>query len=189
MKKAKKEIVKVKTTKEIQKIFETLNTGYNKEYVLNEAYKEFQKQQGTTKSIVDSESFYYKAMTVLEFDHGILLSNSVPALHNSFVVEFFKNLIKEYDCKTPSEKSLAEVVALNFVRILETQRKIKDVEKKVETRYDIQYIGILSKELDRAERHYLTSLQTLRMLKMPQLSVNISTKNAFVGNNQVLQKK
>lgn len=188
MKKVTKEIVKAKTTEEIQKIFESLDTGYNKRYVLGEANKELEKQHQSEKFTVMPDSNYYKAMTMLEFDHAVLLTNSVPNLFNTFAVEFFNNLLKEFNCKTPSEKSLAEVVALNFVRILEAQRKLKDIESSVKTRYDVQYVGVLSKELDRAERHYLTSLQTLRMYKMPQLAVNINTQNAFVGNNQVLQK-
>ncbi len=188
MKKVKKEIVEVKTTEEIERMFESVGTGYNKKYILNKAYEEAEKHGGTGEFNVTADTNYYKAVTMLEFNHGILLSNSVTDLHSSFAIEFFQNLLKEFDCKTPSEKSLAETVALNFVRILETQRKIKDNQKSVKTRYDVQYISVLSKELDRAERHYLTSLQTLRMYKMPQLAVNINTQNAFVGNNQVLQK-
>lgn len=188
MKKAVKEIAKVKTTEELQKIFESLDTGYNKKYILKEAYKEGFNHEDKGKFTVMPDSNYYKAMTMLEFNHGVLLSNAVTDLHSSFALEFFQSLLKEFDCKTPSEKSLAETVALNFVRVLQNQMQIKHVQKSINTRYDIQHLAVLSKELDRAERHYLTSLQTLRMYKMPQLAVNINTQNAFVGNNQVLQK-
>jgi hypothetical protein len=182
-------ITKPKTTDEILKIFESLDTGYNKSYILKEANKELEKQHHSEKFTVMPGSSYYKAMTMLEFNHGVLLSNSVPDLHSSFAIEFFQNLLKEFECKTPSEKSLAEVVTLNFIRILETQRKIKDNQASVKTRYDIQYIAILSKELDRAERHYMTSLEALRTLHSPSFNVSIKTNTAVIGQNQAVQIK
>lgn len=185
----KNKIEKSKTTEEIQKVFESLDTGYNKGYILREANKELEKLKQSEKFTILPDSAYYKAMTMLEFNHNVLLTNAVPDLHSSFAIEFFKNLVAEYDCKTPSEKSLAEVVTLNFIRILEVQRKIKDNQKKVQTRYDIQYIAILSKELDRAERHYLTSLEVLRTIHNPILNMSIKTNSAVIGQNQVVQVK
>jgi len=57
----------------------------------------------------------------------------------------------------------------------------------IKTRYDVQYLAVLSKELDRAERHYLASLQALKMLKSPSFEVNIKTNTAVVGQNQIVQ--
>ena len=45
----------------------------------------------------------------------------------------------------------------------------------------IQIIGL---ELDRANRQFLTALQTLKQIKAPQLEVNVETKTAFVAQNQ-----
>lgn len=185
----KNKIVKAKTTEEIKNDFKHSSTGYDSGYILKKANEERLAKKNDGTFSVTHDTYYYKAMTLLEFDHGVLLTNSVPDLHGVFALELFKNIQKEYDCQTPTEKSLAEVVTLNFIRILETQRQIKHTESNVKTRYDILYIEILSKELDRAERHYLTSLQALRMIKMPQLEVNIRTQTAIVGQNQVVQVK
>ena len=170
----KNKIVKVRTREEIKQSIMNSSNGFDAWYILQQADKEIKNFKGPKE--ITSNTNYYKAMTLFEFDKGVLLLNSIPELHRVFALEFSKNLQAEYNCATPSEKSMVEVVSLNFVRILEVQRKIKDALESMKTRYDIQYLAVLSKELDRAERHYLTSLQTLRMLKMPPLAA------AFAAN-------
>lgn len=183
----KNKISKTKTIGEIKRYFELSGTDYDSRHILEMANKEREGKKSVNAYTLTQDTYVFKAMTLLEFDHSILLANSVPDLFRSFVVEFFRSLLKEFDCKTVSEKSLAETVALNFVRILETQRKIKDNQTNVQTKYDIQYIAILSKELDRAERHYTTSLNELRSMRMPKLSMSIKTNTAVVGSNQIVQ--
>lgn len=188
MSKTTKTLTKIKTIEEIKKDFELLGTNYDARYILEKANEEDNSEKSVDAHSKLNDTFYYKAMTLLEFDKGILMLNAIPDLHRVFALELFKDIQKEYDCKTATEKSLAEVLTLNFIRILETQRQITYSESNAKTKYDFQYVEILSKELDRAQRHYLSSLQALRMVKMPQLEVSIRTQNAFVGNNQVLQK-
>jgi len=52
-----------------------------------------------------------------------------------------------------------------------------------------QHISILSKELDRASRHFTTLLLTLRQLKSPPFQVNVKTKTAFVAQNQQINAR
>lgn len=182
----KNKITKVKTTKEIMKSLKNCTTGYDADYILKKAGEEMEKMKG--ENMYGEDSFYYKAMTLLEPEKGVLLISAVPKRYEVFVVDFNLKLQKEYNCITPSEKSLAEVVALNFVRVLETQHKINSYLGK-ETIADIGvgYLNVLSRELDRAQRHYLTSLQMLKILKNPPLEVNIRTQTAVVGKNQIVQ--
>jgi len=42
----------------------------------------------------------------------------------------------------------------------------------------------MSKEVDRANRHFLSALQTLKEIKQPELKVNIKTNAAFFGEKQ-----
>ncbi|HAU65465.1 TPA: hypothetical protein DCW32_02820 [Candidatus Woesebacteria bacterium] len=172
----------------MKEIVQQLDSGFGAEYVLGKVEEEHKILKNSNAKGVQPENYLYKAMTLFEFDKGILLLNSVPDLHITFALEFFKNLQKEYDCKTVSEKSMAEIVALNFVRILGIQRKINSyLDKGSVTDTGVGYLNVMSKELDRAERHYQTSLQMLRMLKTPPISVNIKTQTAIVGQNQVVQ--
>ena len=180
-----KEVVKTKTLDEIRDSIKDSAAGYDAWYILRQADKEMKDFKGPKE--IATNTNYYKAMTLFEFDKGVLLLNSIPELHGVFALEFSKNLQAEYNCKTPSEKSMAEITSLNFVRILEIQRRISNILSNMKTRYEVQYLAILSKELDRAERHYLTSLQALKMLRSPAFEVNIKTQTAVVGANQIIQ--
>jgi hypothetical protein len=42
----------------------------------------------------------------------------------------------------------------------------------------------MGKELDRAERHFFTALNTLKQIKSPMLEMNIHAKTAFIAQNQ-----
>lgn len=179
-------ITKTKTIGEIRNQILQSGTGFDARYILELADEETKDLKGKKEFAPDTN--YYKAMTLFEFDKGILMISAIPDRYRVFALEFSKNLQREYDCQTPSEKSLAEVVALNFVRVLEIQNKINSyLSRESVSDIGIGYLNVMSKELDRAERHYLVSLQTLKMLKMPPLAVNIKTQTAVVGQNQLVQ--
>jgi hypothetical protein len=42
----------------------------------------------------------------------------------------------------------------------------------------------MSKELDRANRQFITALTTLKQMKTPSIEINVTAKTAFVGKNQ-----
>lgn len=180
------QVVPQRSIEEIRKaIGNCCHLSFDPEFVLKQADEEARKQNGTEVAL---ESNLYKAMTILELEKGILLASALPEQFRTFALEFNKNLQKEYDCRTPSEKSLAEVTGLNFVRTLVVQEKINSyLSLGSITEIGIKYLAILSKELDRAERHYLTSLQALRAFRMPPLEVNIKTQTAVVCQNQIVQ--
>lgn len=185
---SKNKIVKTKTIEEIKKELSGYGTGYDSNYILRKADEEMKSLKKAKE--IGSESSYYKALTLFEFDKGVLLMNAVHDLYRVFTLEFSKNLQTEYNCKTPSEKSLAETVALNFSRVLDTQRKINMfIEKNSLNDMGLKYLKFLSMESDRAQRHYLVSLQALRSLRNPSFEVNIKANNAVVGNNQAVQVK
>lgn len=50
-----------------------------------------------------------------------------------------------------------------------------------------QHYQTLGKELDRANRTYLSAIQTLRMMKQAPLQITVKAQTAFVGQNQMVQ--
>jgi len=46
------------------------------------------------------------------------------------------------------------------------------------------FISIMSKELDRANRNYLTAINNLIEIKRPQMNINVKTNNAYFWQNQ-----
>ncbi|HUD44914.1 MAG TPA: hypothetical protein VMR41_05195 [Patescibacteria group bacterium] len=175
------------TLDDYKKAFENFHTGYDTDEVLKKAKVEAEKNRGKEKAF-SSETNIYKAMSLFEFDNGSLMLNSVSEIYRTFSIDFSRNLQKEYDCRTPSEKATAELVAINFIRTLAIQRNITaNLDRESYSDINIRRLEVLSKELDRANRHYLNSLQTLKMIKQPMLEVNIKTQTAIVGQNQLVQ--
>ncbi len=140
------------------------------------------------KQNMTAKSSLYKVLTLYEFDKGILATSALPEKYRTFCIDFSRNLQKEYKCESPSEKATAELVALNFVRVIIIQDKITSfLALGSVTDTTAKYFADLSKEMDRANRHYLNSLQTLKAIKLPALEVNIKTQTAVVGQNQIVQ--
>lgn len=129
-----------------------------------------------------------KAMTLREFDNGTLMSLALSDYYKTFGIDLMRKFQVEYGCLSPSEKSTAELAAVSFMRVLDIQRRMKNyLEIGTFTGIGVQYVATLSKELDRANRHYLTAIQTLRMLRQPVMQLNIKANTAVVGQNQIIQ--
>ena len=131
----------------------------------------------------------FKAMTLREFDNGALLTTIMPSIFSTFAIDLMRKIQHEYSCISASEKATAELAAVSFIRALDAQRRIKNYLDMGEfTGTGVQYMAVMSKELDRANRHYLTAIQTLRMLKQPSMQLNIRADTAILGNNQLIQE-
>jgi len=158
--------------------------------IFEQAKRELDDPTSSPKSgqELGTKSSLYKALTLFEFDKGILMASAIPERYRAFSIDFSRNLHKEYQCETPSEKATVELVVINFVRTLEIQYKITSyLSRDSVTDIGVRYLAVLSKELDKANRHYLSSLQTLKMIKQPAFEVNIKTQTAVVGQNQIIQ--
>jgi len=129
----------------------------------------------------------FKALMIYGLDTHYPLAETVDEKYRPLAIEFSRQLVKEYNCQTSSEKALAEVIVnayariLNYSQILNTCRKIDWL-----TNEKITYYSMISKELDRANRQFVTALITLKQFKTPSLEVNVKTKTAFISQNQQL---
>lgn len=181
-------LTKTKGINEVRNIIRKSSSGFEAKYILSQVQNELDTVKW--KKEVGPETFLYKSMTLFEFEKGPLLCTSIPERFTVFALEFSKQLQEEYKCNTPSEKSLAELAALNYVRVLSAQSKINSyLSRDSVTDIGVGYLNMMSKELDRAERHYLTSLEALKILHSPSFNVNIKTNTAVVGQNQAVQVK
>ncbi|KKQ23743.1 MAG: hypothetical protein US40_C0007G0057 [Candidatus Roizmanbacteria bacterium GW2011_GWC2_37_13] len=131
--------------------------------------------------------------SLFNLDNFSCLRELVTDWSNGRATEFGIQLYKEYNCQTASEKALAQTVVIAFEHILDYSRRlhamlettgrmqVMDIKTYPLILKRIQIIGL---ELDRANRQFLTALQTLKQIKAPQLEVNVKTKTAFVAQNQ-----
>jgi hypothetical protein len=126
-----------------------------------------------------------KILYLFGLDTQVPLWESVGNELGPLAVDFSKGLVREYDCKTPSEKALAQIVANAYVRVMEYShtmeqcRNIKEANDQVSRHY-----SVMSKELDRANRQFITALTTLKQMKAPSIEINVTAKTAFVAENQ-----
>lgn len=180
-------MTKVKTDAEIKEYLNRSKMALDPYAVLREADKELHSSNKDQLSLQPTSNIF-KAMTLLEFDNGILMTTTVPEQYKTFGIDLMKQLQVEFDCRNISEKATAELAAVNYIRTLEIQNRInRYLAGDTITDMGVRFLAVMSKELDRANRHYLTSIQTLKVMKQAPMSLNIKTNTAVIGQNQIVQ--
>lgn len=125
------------------------------------------------------------AMPLIALDTHYELANSVMEDLRPFVIDFTNQLIAEHECKTPTEKALAESVAAAYARVLQSTNLITRSRRDTHCSEILtNFYKMVSQELDRANRHFITALTTLKQLKSPTLTVQVRANTAFVAQNQ-----
>lgn len=125
-------------------------------------------------------------LRINDFSHSHWnLANTVPEKIATSVVEVANNLIEEYHCETTLEKTLCEVIANSYGKILSISKRLDDSLSFDYFGHERNgFISIMSKELERANRSYLSAMSELIEMKKPHTSINIKTKNAYIAQNQ-----
>jgi len=117
-------------------------------------------------------------------ENGISLIDTIEGRYQGLANNLRDNLIKEFG-STYHERGLIDLAVNAYTRNLTYSRRLLSTVNMGTTNQNINgFIGIMSKEIDRANRHYITAIETLRQMKQPELKVNIKTKNAFISQNQ-----
>ena len=100
-----------------------LRMDYSPECVVEKAAEQ-SIENGTSKLSSDGKDPIFRAMTLSEFENGLLLSTSSSEYYKTFAIDFMRKIQQEYRCVTPSEKATAELIALNYTRTLDIQRRM-----------------------------------------------------------------
>lgn len=156
----------------VQKIFERIDSSKTqKESLLNQ--NELQ--------ILD------QFIKMHEFEKHLLLTESLPSKFSSLSIKMAKSMIAEYKCSTSLEKSLVELIVNSFCRSLYLSSILVVVleQKTVQIEQNfINYYKFIGKELDKANREYLTAITTLHQMKTPNIQLNLKADTAILGQNQ-----
>ena len=141
-----------------------------------------EEQEEAQKKILDESM---NIMRAFENETHIGLIEAVSEQYRSAVKELSTQIIKDYDCKASIEKALACNVAHSYIKILDSSRKLNNELNCREINQNrTAYIGILSKQADRAHRQFLSALMTLKQIKAPLIEMNIKTHTAFISDKQ-----
>jgi len=120
-----------------------------------------------------------------ENESHVALMESFTENYRMFSKEMADDLIKEFNCTKEYEKALAKLTVNAYIRILDNSRRLNnELESREITPNKNVYIANLSKQVDRANRQFISALMTLKQLKAPQIEMNIKTNTAFISNNQ-----
>ena len=124
-------------------------------------------------------------MMTLGFDNDHSLIYTVSEKYRGLVIELRRKMIKDFDCKTHAEKALVDMAVSGYMRVLRSSQAFTRCLDLNEANQNLnQFMANMSKETDRAHRHFLSAYQTLVQLKQPSINVNVKTKNAFVAQAQ-----
>ncbi len=125
------------------------------------------------------------AMFALEVETHVALMDSFNEKYRGMAKELCAQIIRENNCSTHMEKMLAETIAGSFVRYIDSSKRYNSYVPGDSTSSEQNHLlAVMSKQIDRAHRQFLSSFAMLRQIKQPQLEVNIRAKNAFVAGNQ-----
>jgi len=129
-----------------------------------------------------------KALMVYGLETHYPLAETVNKSYRPLAIEFSRQLIQEFDCKTPSEKALAQIVVNAYLRVIDNSKRFNNCYEAGEylSKERTNHLSVMSKQLDRANRQFITALTTLKQIKMPSFEINVKTKAAFVAQNQQL---
>ena len=131
-----------------------------------------------------------KVSLAFSLETGHMLSESIPERYRGFAIEFKNDLQKEYSCKTASEKALVDQAVNAHIRSLAYSRLMEGHnEPEWLSTEKVAFLNFYSREVDRAHRHYISIIETLRFMKQPAMKVNIKTNNAFISEKQQFNTK
>ena len=126
-----------------------------------------------------------KHLMALGLETHYALAEMTAVRYRPLVIEVARQIEKEYDCKTPSEKVLTEIVAGAYVKIIEFSKRFNDCTNiEFLSNEKNGYYTMLSKEVDKAHRQLIMALTTLKQIKNPPVEFNVKAKTAFLAQNQ-----
>lgn len=122
-------------------------------------------------------------------DTHLPLLETVDEKYQALAKEFASQAIKDYDCTTVLEKAIAEIAANAYLRVIDNSRRLNDLLNRTEedeyvSDRKMKYLAILSMQLDRVNRQFLSAVVTLQQLKAPIIEMNVRADTAFVSRNQ-----
>lgn len=187
----KKEITKYKPEESKKEALSAISFPNNKDALIKELTQDIIPKQLDSKYEKDEvvkKRFTDKSMLLLrifENESHVALMESFTENYRMFSKEMADDLIKEFNCTKEYEKALAKLMVNAYIRVLDNSRRLNnELESREITPNKNIYIANLSKQIDRANRQYISALITLKQLKSPQVEMNIKTNTAFISNNQ-----
>ncbi len=153
---------------------------------LNAKLAEAVDKKGVISPDAETQKLFTAATMILGLDNHHALIMAVKEDYRSLAIEFANNLNKEYVCNTPSEKALSQVAVNAYLRLLDDARRYNNCSDAGEYISEVRtkHLAMLSKQMDRANRQFISALSSLKQLKNPPMEFTVKAKTAFISQNQ-----
>lgn len=186
-----KAIQKYQTREDVEKFLATdlvLSCNPNQEIkVLAALLNEYYATNKDKRAGIETE-VAVKALSVsltLGVQTHALLAESVEPRYRPLVIELANQLIKEFQCTSHSERALAQVAAGSYARFMSLSKKLDHVTAIESASSEKNgYYGMIGREVDRAERRFLSAIMALKQIKSPTMNLQFKVGTAFVAQNQ-----
>lgn len=129
-----------------------------------------------------------------DFESGKYLRYSVSEIDQNDAPILRERLIKEYNATTISEVMVIELMVNAYFRSLQSAKayslmlmdRTGGIANGQQT--EINAFKEISKQIEIANRQFMTALTFLKELKQPGIQVKIEAKEAYFGRNQQINK-
>lgn len=167
----------------------TATNPYSKDNVLAAAEEEAEQMINNKNYSIKPTSQVFQAIGIMELDEGYLMLRAVTTDHKAFALELYRQLVNEYNCQTPSSKLRAMTAVLSYCRILKAQQEYNSMlDTEFLSSYKVGWLNTLNKELDRANRHFMASIQALEQQSRPPIRVSVKTNTANIAQQQIVNQ-
>ncbi len=145
-------------------------------YLMTELSKEFNLRKEGEKPSQTVALMAKKYSFSQNMENFVLLSEAVSEEYKSYIVEATREIEKEYSIKSPSEKAIVHALVLSYISILQLTSQLNKYLSNSDLLIGAErYCNILSKELDRAHKHFDNNLRLLTQIKAKPINVKINT--------------
>lgn len=126
-----------------------------------------------------------EVMVTFGFDNDHSVVDMAPAKYRGLAIELRRQLIKDFSCTIHAEKVLVDTIVGAYIRnLFATERMTACLNSTAIHKDRADYVGIISKEVDRSNRHLITAYHLLVQIKKPPINIQVRTQNAFVAQAQ-----
>lgn len=158
---------------------ETLRLGAEK---LKQLFQTDFKDEVLKKELETYMAKYAESKTL---DTNLLLTVSVEEEHLPMVLDVIAQLTEEYKVVSPQDKAHVQMAAMAYSRYISDLYQFNSWKHHEYNSHErVEYMNMVSKDMDRAFRQYHAVVQYLEAKKNPPLLVNIKANTAFIAQNQ-----
>lgn len=167
----------LKTSADPEKLFEKMDNLFNKYEAADKKEKE--------KIADEISAVGFKVMVATGIDTHVPLAESVHPDHHVMAIEVANKLIDEYQCKSASERALAQLAANSYSRFMTFSKRLTQAtELEYLSSQKNGYYSMISKEVDRSQRRFISAIMSLKQIKSPTMNLHFKADTAFVAQNQ-----